>query len=93
VAEEKRLPLPSPLMSLKPCRYTGITLAENVTCGGLCDSFPSCLPLPSSFLADEIAQLRTRTAHDHQNYTATAEALQAINEALVMEQLAEGEQE
>jgi hypothetical protein len=79
-------------MSLKPCRYTGLTLAENMTCGDLCDLFPACLPLPSQHLVAEVAQLRTQADNDHQNYAATAQALEAIHEALGIE-TNEGEQE
>jgi hypothetical protein len=77
-------------MSLKPCRYTGLALAENTTCGGLCDMFPACLPLPSPHLVAEVAQLKTQAVVDHQSYTATAQALEAIHEALDI-RLDEGE--
>jgi hypothetical protein len=65
-------------MSLKPCRHTGLAFAEDVTCGALYDSFPTCLPSPSLRLLGEVAQLGTQAVNDRQSCTATAQALEAI---------------
>ena len=82
--------LPAAYMSLSICCVLVKQLPPNITCGAVCESFPGCLPSPSPGLLRRVAWLRTQAANDRQNYTA--QALEAIHEALGIE-ANEGEQE
>jgi hypothetical protein len=43
-------------MSLCRCVHRDEKLPDNVTCGGLCPSFPACLPPPSAELLSSISK-------------------------------------
>jgi hypothetical protein len=43
-------------MSLCRCVHRDEKLPDNVTCGGLCPSFPACLPPPSAELLGSISK-------------------------------------
>lgn len=70
-------------MALRRCQHTGQKLPDNETCGGLCSEFPACLPSPSPELVAEVARLRIEAENEAEGYTATAESLTLIHQALV----------
>jgi hypothetical protein len=70
-------------MSLKPCPVTGEKLADNTTCGALCEVFPACLPIPSVGLVACVQRLRMDAEHEAEGDAATAETLSLIHRALV----------
>lgn len=70
-------------MSLKPCQATGEKLADDTTCGALCEAFPACLPVPSVGLVADVHRLRMDAEHEAYGAAATAESLSLIHQALV----------
>jgi hypothetical protein len=70
-------------MSLKPCQATGEKLADDTTCGALCERFPACLPLPSVGLVADVHRLRMDAKHEADGAAATAESLSLIHQALI----------
>jgi hypothetical protein len=69
-------------MTLQRCNYTGVVLPDNVTCGALCSSFPSCLPASPLYLLGQVARLSAEAAADYRDLAASVQALQVIREAL-----------
>jgi hypothetical protein len=70
-------------MSLRRCQHTRQRLPDTVTCGGLCEAFPSCLPAPSVGLVAEVHQLRIEAQHNADGTRSTAESLNLLHQALV----------
>jgi hypothetical protein len=70
-------------VSLRPCCGRGERLADNTTCGALCDIFPDCLPPPSPELIAAIVSLRESQAREHENHRASAQALRAFQQAII----------
>jgi hypothetical protein len=50
-------------MSLCRCVHRDEKLPDNVTCGGLCPSFPGCLPPPSPELLSSISKALRPGSH------------------------------
>jgi hypothetical protein len=70
-------------MALRHCQHIGLKLPDSETCGGLCNEFPTCLPAPSPELVAEVARLRIEAKSEQASYSATAESLALIHQALV----------
>ncbi len=69
-------------MSLQPCCGRGERLADNMTCGALCDIFPDCLPPPSPELLSSVMALRASLFQEHAQHRASVHALRAIQQAI-----------
>jgi hypothetical protein len=69
-------------MTVQRCNYTGVVLPDNVTCGALCSSFPSCLPAPPPYLLGQVARLSAEAAEDYRDLAASVQSLQIIREVL-----------
>jgi hypothetical protein len=70
-------------MTLKQCRHSRRKLADDTSCGALCEVFPACLPLPSVGLVADVHRLRMDAEHEADGTAATAESLNLIHQALV----------
>ena len=81
VAEGKRLP-PSCFMTLQPCQHTEVALPPATSCGALCDTFPACLPPPTTYLLGKVAQLREEADDAYDQAVSSSRTLEAIREAL-----------
>ena len=70
-------------MSRYICRHTERKLPDSVTCGGLCGSFPACIPMASVGLVADVHRLRMDAEHEAEGNASTAESLSLIRRALV----------
>lgn len=69
-------------MTLQPCQHTGVALPPATSCGALCDTFPTCLPPPSTYLLGRIMQLREEANDAYDQAAGSSRMLEAIREAL-----------
>jgi hypothetical protein len=68
-------------MTLKPCN-AGPKLSPNVSCGGVCDIFPACLPAPSPELVASVMALRTSVLEEHAQHRASMRTLMVLQRAI-----------
>jgi hypothetical protein len=68
-------------MTLKPCN-SGTELPPNVSCGGLCDIFPDCLPAPSPNLVAAVMALRASVLEEHAQHRASMLTLMVLQRAI-----------
>jgi len=57
-------------------------LPPATSCGGLCDTFPACLPAPSTFLLGRLMQLREEANDAYDQAATSSRTLEAIKQAL-----------
>jgi hypothetical protein len=66
-------------MSRQVCKHRGIKLPDDTTCGGLCETFPGCLPLLS---ADLLGQVVDRWTLADSEIEAAVGANEGVRDAL-----------
>jgi hypothetical protein len=69
-------------MTLQPCQHTGVALPPATSCGALCDTFPACLPAPSTSLVGRLVQMREEAKDAYNQAANSSRTLEAIREAL-----------
>jgi hypothetical protein len=68
-------------MTLKTCN-SGPKLSPNVSCGGLCDVFPDCLPPSSPELLSSVMALRASLIQEHAQQRAAVQVLRVLQRAI-----------
>jgi hypothetical protein len=69
-------------VTLKPCCAIGGELPDNVSCGAMCDGFPTCLPPPSPELLASVVALRASLAQEQEHHRAAVRALRILQQAI-----------
>jgi hypothetical protein len=70
-------------LSRQACQHMKVKLPDNSTCGGLCQTFPSCLPPISAEVLDRIVRDRLLGGLEAEAIGRTADALEQLRAAIV----------
>jgi hypothetical protein len=57
-------------------------LPPTTSCGALCDTFPACLPPPSTYLLGRVMQLRQQADDAYDQAADSTRTLEVIRDAL-----------
>jgi hypothetical protein len=68
-------------MTRQSCN-AGPELPPNVSCGGVCDIFPACLPPPSPELVASVMALRASLLQEHAQHRASMRTLMVLQRAI-----------
>jgi len=64
------------------CKYRGIKLPDNHSCGRLCNDFPSCLPSISPEVISGIVNWRLEAGSEREATAAAAGRLALLHDAI-----------
>ena len=70
-------------MSRQVCEHRGIKLPDDTTCGGLCETFPGCVPLLSADLLGQVVDRWTLADSEIEAAVGANDVLERLHEAIL----------